>query len=64
MIGGQKHTQTEYLSRAKDLRATAAQVRDRHVREVLIHAAEAYERMTALSSEIGVKVPPEPKGRK
>lgn len=64
MIGSQKHTQTEYLARAKDLRATAAQVRDRHVREALIHAAEAYERMTALSHEIGRKVPPEPKGRK
>ncbi|MDE2476037.1 MAG: hypothetical protein KGO48_13370 [Alphaproteobacteria bacterium] len=53
MIGGQKHTQTEYLARAKDLRATAAQVRDRQVREALIHAAEAYERMTALWPEIG-----------
>lgn len=63
MTSGRKHTQTEYLARAKDLRATAAQVRDPHVREALIHAAEAYERMTELWPEIGGKVPPEPKGK-
>lgn len=55
MTGGRKNTQTEYLARAKELRATAAQVRDRHARDALIHAAEAYERMATLWAESTTK---------
>jgi hypothetical protein len=53
MTGGQKNIQSEFLTRAKELRVTAAQVRDRHAREALIHAADTYERMATLWAESG-----------
>lgn len=57
MTGGQTDMQTEFLARAKELRATAAQLRDHHAREALIHAAETYERMATLWAKSGEQGP-------
>jgi hypothetical protein len=47
------YSQTAYLDRAKELRWTAAQVRDLRAREILIGAAEGYERMATRLGEPG-----------
>ena len=46
-----------YLDRAKNLRATAAEVLDLRVREALISAAERYERMARWLTELGPQNP-------
>jgi hypothetical protein len=45
--------ETDYLDRAKNLRATAAEVLDVRVREALISSAERYERMATWLTEPG-----------
>lgn len=45
--------ETDYLDRAKNLRATAADVLDLRVREALISSAERYERMATWLTEPG-----------
>lgn len=47
MGGREIYGQAEYLDRAKKLRDTAVQVRDRRVIEALISSAETYERMAS-----------------
>lgn len=46
-----------YLDRAKNLRATAAEVLDLRVREALISSAERYERMARWLTEPGQRKP-------
>lgn len=41
------YNQAAYLDQARELRRMAAQVRDLRAREILIGAAEGYERMAA-----------------
>lgn len=46
-------SQTEYLDRARKLRDTAAEIRERRVVEALISSAELYERLAAWLVEAG-----------
>lgn len=49
--------ESDYLARAKNLRATAADVLDPRVREALISSAERYERMARWLTEPGRQNP-------